>query len=210
VPQQAFELIKSAVEARVSILVSGSAAAGKYTLANLIAELVPPEERLIVVEQDYEMQVRHPGAVRLEAGGLAGLSVEDVLAAATHMRPDRLIVGELLGPVAASVLQHFGTGFDGSMTIIYGNGVEDSLNRLESFCLMANLGLGLAEIRYLIAAGIGLITYQERLPDSTRKLVEVIELRGVENNRYILQPLMRYNRESKQFEFTGTKPGWER
>jgi pilus assembly protein CpaF len=210
VPQQAYELIKDATEARVSILVSGSAAAGKYTVANLIAELMPPEERLIVVEQAYELQIEHPNVVRLEAGGPANLTIEDVLQAATRMRPDRLIVGELLGPVAASVLQHFGTGFDGSLTIIYGTSVEDSLNRLESFCLMANLGLGLAEIRHLIAAGIGLVTYLERLPDGSRKLVEIVELRGVENNRYVLQPLMRYNRASNDFEFTGTKPSWER
>jgi pilus assembly protein CpaF len=210
IPQQAYELIKGAIEARVSILLSGSGASGKYTLTNLFSELIPPKERLIAVEQEYGLQIRHPNIVRLEAGGPANLSMEDVLAAATRMRPDRLIVGELLGPVAASVLQHFGTGLDGSLSVIFGTSVEDALNRLESFCLMANLGLGLAEIRHLVASGIGLVTYQERLPDGTRKLVEIVELCGVENNRYVLQPLMRYNRESGQFEFTGTKPGWER
>ena len=209
IPQRAYEMIKSAVEARVSILISGSGASGKYTVANLIAELVPPEERLIAVEQEYELQIRHPNVVRLEAGGPANLSMDDVLDAATRMWPDRLVVGELLGPVAASVLQHFGTGMDGSLAIIYGNSVEDALNRLESFCLMANLGLGLAEIRRLVAAGIGLVTYQEHLPDGSRKLIEIVELCGVENGRYILQPLMRYNRETGQFEFTDAKPGWE-
>jgi pilus assembly protein CpaF len=210
VPQQAFDILKGAVRARMNILVSGGTGSGKTTVANLIAELSPPEERLVVVEQVFEMQVEHPRVVRLEAGGPADLTVEDVLTAAARMRPDRLIVGEILGPVAASVLHYFGIGYDGSLTLIHGTSVEDALNRLESFCLMANLGLGLAEIRHLIAGGIQLITHQEHLPDGRRKIVEIAELRGIENHRYVLQPLMRYNRQTEQFDFTGAKPSWER
>lgn len=203
VPQGAYDLLKSAVAARMNILVAGGNASGKTTFANRLAELFPSEERLIIVEEIYEMQVEHPRVVRLEAGGPAGLPLEEVLTAATRMRPDRLIVGQLAGPIAAAVLQHFGGGLDGSMTIIHGASVEDALHRLESLCLMADLGLGLPEIRRLIAAGLHLITYQERLPDGRRKLVEIVELRGVEDHRYILQPLMRYHRDTEQFEFTG-------
>jgi pilus assembly protein CpaF len=126
------------------------------------------------------------------------------------MRPDRLIVGELDGPIAAAVLHTFGVGYDGSLTLVHGTNIEDALNRLESFCLMANQGLGLPEIRLLIAGGINLIIQQERLSDGTRKIVEITELRGVENHRYVLQPLMRYNLDSQKSEFTGVKPTWER
>jgi pilus assembly protein CpaF len=209
IPQRAYDLIESAVEARVNFLVSGGTGAGKTTLGNLIVELAPPEQRLVVVEQAYEMQIRHPRVVRLEAGGPSELTLDDLLAAAVRMRPDRLIVGELCGPVATSVLQHFGSGFDGSLTLIHGTSVEDALKRLESFCLMANLGLGLAEVRHLVASGIQLITYQEHLSDNKRKLMEIVELRGVENHRYVLQPLMRFDPASWQFEFTDAKPGWE-
>lgn len=208
VPQRAYDLLVSAVAARVNLLVSGGTGAGKSTLAGRIAELCPPEERLIVVEQAYEMQIAHPLALRLEAGGPAGLSFEDVLTAASRMRPSRLIVGEVRGPIAASVLHFFGTGYDGSLMAIHGTSVEDALKRLESFCLMANLGLGLTEIRHLIAAGIGLITQQERLSDGTRKVVEIAELLGIENHRYVLQPLMRYDREAGQFEYTDVAPSW--
>jgi pilus assembly protein CpaF len=207
-PQGAYDLLKGAVEARANILVSGGTGAGKTTAANLIAELSPSDERVIVVEQVYEMQVKHPRVLRLEAGGPSGLTFEDVLTAATRMRPDRLIVGEIDGPVAASVLQHFGSGYDGSITMIHATSVENALNRLESFCLMANLGLGLAEIRLLIAAGIHLITYQEHMPTGRRKMVEIVELCGIEDHRYVLQPLMRYNRETEQFDFTGIQPSW--
>ncbi len=209
IPETAYDVLKSAVAARVNIMVSGGTGAGKTTMANRIAELFRPEERIIIVEQAYEMQVGQPRVIRLEAGGPASLTLEDVLTAATRMRPDRLIVGQLTGPIAASVLQHFSSGFDGSLTFIHGTSAQDALNRLESLCLMADLGLGLPEIRQLIASGLQLITHQEHLPDGKRKLIEIVELRGVEDHHYVLQPLMRYNRETQQFDFTNVKPGWE-
>ena len=209
VPQAAYDLLRDAVNARVNMLVAGGTGSGKTTLASRIVELFPQHERLIIVEQAYDMVVEHPRVVRLEAGGRADLSFQDVLTAAGRMRPDRLILGNLHGPSAATVLQYFGTGFDGSLTHIHGTSVEDALRRLESYCLMADLGLGLPEIRHLIASGIQLITYQEHLSEGRRKLVDIVELRGVENHHYVLQPLMHYNRETGQFEFTGLQPRWE-
>ncbi|MBN1934296.1 MAG: CpaF family protein [Anaerolineae bacterium] len=208
VPQKAYDLLKSAIAGRVNILVSGGTGSGKTTLASRIVELTPPEERIVIVERVYEMQVENPRVVRLEAGGPANLGFEDLLVAATRMRPDRLIVGNVDGPIAAAALQHLGSGYDGSLMHIHSTSVQDALNRLESFCLMADLGLGLDEIRQLIASGLGLITYQEHLPDGSRKLVDIVELRGIENRRYVLEPLMRYNRVTGQFEYTEVKPGW--
>jgi pilus assembly protein CpaF len=209
VPQAAYDLLKGAVKARVNVLVAGGTGSGKTTLSSRIVELFPPSERVIIVERAYEMLVDHPRVVRLEAGGRAGLSVEDVIAAAGRMRPDRLVIGNLHGPSAATVLQYFGMGYDGSLTHIHGTSVEDALKRLESFCLMAGLGLGLPEIRHLVASGIQLITYQEHLSEGRRKIVEMVELRGVENHRYLLQPLMRYDREARRFDFVPVKPKWE-
>jgi len=210
VPKAAYDLLLGAVKARVNMLVTGGTGSGKTTLASRIVELFPPHERVIIVEQTYEMLVEHPRVVRLEAGGRANLPFQDVLTAAGRMRPDRLVIGNLHGPAAATVLQYFGMGFDGSLTHIHGTGVEDALKRLESFCLMADLGLGLPEIRHLIASGIQLITYQEHLSEGRRKLVDIVELCGVENHRYVLQPLMHYDREARQFDFSGLKPGWEK
>ena len=76
-------------------------------------------------------------------------------------------------------------------------------------CLMANLGLGLSEIRVLIASALQLITYQELLPSGKRKLTHIVELCGLENGRYVLQPLFRYNSETDSIDPTGAKPSWE-
>lgn len=75
-------------------------------------------------------------------------------------------------------------------------------------CLTANLGLGLAEIRNLISAALRLITYQRRMPDGSRKLVEIVELRGVDQGRYVLERLFRFNPQTNRLEATGIKPGW--
>jgi pilus assembly protein CpaF len=75
-------------------------------------------------------------------------------------------------------------------------------------CLMANLGLTLAEIRPLIAASFQLLVNQQRLPDGRRKVVEIAELCGYEDGRYLLQPLYRFNPDAMRLEATGVQPTW--
>jgi pilus assembly protein CpaF len=86
---------------------------------------------------------------------------------------------------------------------------EDALTRLETMCLMANLGLGLSEIRRMIASALQLIIFQEKLPEG-RRITQITELRGLENDRYVLRPLFRYNRDKTVLEATGVKPTWEK
>jgi pilus assembly protein CpaF len=73
---------------------------------------------------------------------------------------------------------------------------------------MANLGLGLNEIRTLIVTALQLITYQERLPSGKRKVTQIVEICGLENGRYVLQPLFRYNPETDSIDPTGAQPSW--
>ena len=74
--------------------------------------------------------------------------------------------------------------------------------------LLQNMGLGLNEIRTLIASALQLITYQELLIDGSRKVTHIVELCGLENGRYLLQPLFRYDPEIRKIESTGNQPGW--
>jgi Flp pilus assembly CpaF family ATPase len=96
------------------------------------------------------------------------------------------------------------------MATMHANSVEDTLAELEALCLMANMGLGLSEIRRMIASAFRLITYQEFSPSLRRRRVTaIIELCGVENDRYVLRPLFRYNPAKDKLEPTGAKPTWE-
>jgi pilus assembly protein CpaF len=209
ISQAMYDLLKSAIRARRNILVAGGTGSGKTTVLNLLAEEIPPDERVIVVEAFLELQVNHPRVVRLSSDISPDLSYADLIGTAAKMRPDRLIFGELRGAEVMRLLDIVNIGHDGSMMTIHAVSPEDALARMESMCLMANLGLGLSEIRNMIASGVNLITNQQRLSDGSRKITQVTEVLGLENDRYVLQPLMRYNAETGEFERTLAKASWE-
>lgn len=207
VNQETYDLLQAAVLYRANILVAGGPGSGKTTILNRLAELVPPDERVVIVEAMHEFQINHPHAVYLEANA-TGMDMNDLLDASTKMRPDRLIISELQGSEALHVIEILNRGHDGGMTTIHSNNTEDTLTRLESLCLMANLGLGLGEIRAMIASAFQLIVYQKLLTNGKRRIMEIVELRGLQDGRYVLQPLVRYNPEKDQTELTEIKPSW--
>jgi pilus assembly protein CpaF len=206
---EARDLIQSALRAHVSILVAGGTASGKTTLTNRIVELIPAQERVVTVEQAHEFQFEHPRAVFLEAGGTVPVPMNDLLTAGSKLRPDWMVIGELRGAEALRAMQLMGNGYC-AISTMHATSVENALTRLEAMCLMANLGLGLDDIREMITSALGLILYQEYLPNGKRKVVQMSELDGLENGRYVLKPLMRYTPGQDTFEMTGVKPSWEK
>jgi pilus assembly protein CpaF len=208
VTREQHALLKSALQTRQNILIAGGTGSGKSTFANVLTDEFPDNERVVVVESVYELQPRLERLVRLSADNSPDHSMQDLVILASRMRPDRIIVGELHGPEAFQTLNVFNMGHDGSLTILHANSPEDALSRLETMCLMANLGLGLNEIRTLIASALQLITYQELLIDGSRKVTHIVELCGLENGRYLLQPLFRYNPKINKIESVVSQPGW--
>jgi pilus assembly protein CpaF len=207
---EAQALLLKAIDYKLSILVTGNKGSGKTTVANLLAESLPADQRVIAVVNAYEMPIRHPRRIHLEAGGPANLSISDLLDTAAKMRPDWLVIGEMQGAEAMRAIQLMSSDHR-AITTLYASGPEDALTRLEAMGLMANLGLGLGEIRTLIASAVRLITYQQNhtLPDYRRKITRIVEVVGVENDRYVLQPLFTYNLEQGKLEATSARAGWE-
>jgi pilus assembly protein CpaF len=208
ISQEAYEFLQKTMRSQVNVLVVGGTGSGKTTLANRIAELIPAENRLVIVENFHELQIQHPRTVYLEAVTAPNVSISDLIRTGSIMRPDWLIIGELTGPEAMTAMEIMSRGHTG-LTTLHANSPEDALARLEGMCLMANLGLGLEEIRVLIAAAVQLITFQRHMPDGSRKMLEIVELRGVENGRFVLERLFRFDPQVEKLASTGVIPGWE-
>lgn len=104
------------------------------------------------------------------------------------MRPDRIIVGECRGAEAFDMLQALNTGHDGGLSTAHGNSSRDILSRLEMMVLIG-MDLPLHAIRQQIASGIDVIVHLGRLPDRSRKVLEITEITGFREGEIILSPL---------------------
>ena len=186
--------LKSCVEARVNLVVSGGTGTGKTTFLNVLSSFVPANERVITIEDTAELQLRQEHVVRLEKRppnieGKGEITIRQLVINALRMRPDRIVVGECRGGEALDMLQAMNTGHDGSMTTIHSNGPRDALRRIETMVLMAGMELPLKAIREQVANSIELIVHLERLKDGSRKIVKVSEVQGMEGDTIVMQDI---------------------
>jgi len=197
--------IKSCVEARINLIVSGGTGSGKTTFLNVLSSFIPARERVITIEDTAELQLRQEHVVRLEKRppnieGKGEITIRHLVINALRMRPDRVVVGECRSGEALDMLQAMNTGHDGSMTTVHSNGPRDTLRRIETMVLMAGMELPLKAIREQVANSIELVIHLERLNDGTRKIVKVSEVQGMEGDTIVMQDLF-------YFKQTGLKNG---
>jgi pilus assembly protein CpaF len=194
-----------AIATKKNILISGGMGSGKTTLLNLVAGRVPDELRIVAVQDIHHLRIPRPRVIYLEAQA-AQSPMEELIEMGGKMYPGWLIVNELNGPETLKALDLFNSGHTG-MSSTHADSVEDALNRLESYCLMSNMGLALSDIKRLVAHGIGLAVQLTRLSNGKRRVIEMSEMQGLENGRYILQPLVRYNPDGDEYEKIAN-PSW--
>jgi len=197
--------LKSCVEARINIVVSGGTGTGKSTFLNVLSSFIPEDERVITIEDTAELQMHQPHVVRLEKRppnieDKGEITIRQLLINALRMRPDRIIVGECRGGEALDMLQAMNTGHDGSMTTVHANSPRDVLRRIETMVMMAGMELPLKAIREQVASSIDLVIHQERLKDGTRKVTKVSEVQGMEGDTIVMQDLF-------TFQFAGIQNG---
>ena len=179
--EDAAHMLRLLVRSGHSILISGGTSAGKTTFLNALSAFIPPSERIITIEDNAELQIQGINdLVRLEAKnanmeGAVAISIRDLIRSALRMRPDRIIVGECRGAEAVDMLQALNTGHDGSMSTLHANSASDALHRLETMVLMA-FPLPLPAIRAQIASGVDVLIHLSRMPDRSRKVLEIVEL----------------------------------
>lgn len=197
ISEEQVELLRKLVASGYNIFVSGGTGSGKTSFLNALGEFIPSDERVITIEDSAELQLKNvDNLVRLEArnANLEGkneITIRDLLKSSLRMRPDRIIVGECRGAEALEMLQAFNTGHDGSCSTGHSNSCKDMLSRLETMVLMG-AEIPLPAIRQQIASGIDIIVQLGRLRDKTRKLLEITEVLGLEDNEIQLNPLYRF------------------
>ena len=175
------DLLREAVEARRSILVSGGTGSGKTTLLNAISAWIDPAERVVTIEDAAELRLSQPHVVRLESRpasveGRGEVTIRDLLRNSLRMRPDRIVIGEVRGPEALDLLTALNTGHDGALSTVHANSPPDAVRRLETLALMAGLGLPHEAIREQLARGLDLVVHMTRGEGGSRRVTEIAEV----------------------------------
>lgn len=191
------EFLSVLVKARYSIVIGGGTGSGKTTFLGALSEYIPKDERIITIEDNAELKIQGiANLVRLEAkmanmeGGVS-IGIRDLIKSALRMRPDRIIIGEVRGAEAVDMLQALNTGHDGSLGTAHANSSKDMLSRLETMTLMG-VDLPLEAIRRQIASGVDILIHLGRMRDKSRKVLEISEVCGMENNEIKIQSLFQW------------------
>ncbi|MFE6234398.1 TadA family conjugal transfer-associated ATPase [Cellulosimicrobium sp. NPDC057862] len=177
-------VLRGLVARRASVLVSGGTGTGKTTLLAALLALVPPDERIVCVEEARELDPHHPHVVPLTARranveGAGGVDLADLVRAALRMRPDRIVLGECRGAEVREVLMALNTGHEGGLATIHANDVEVIPARLEALAALA--GMDRAAVAAQAVGGLDVVLHlrRVRVGGTTRRvLAQVGVVRG--------------------------------
>ncbi|MBK8189597.1 MAG: CpaF family protein [Vampirovibrionales bacterium] len=142
--EQAAQLLRGFVEARLNIVISGGTGSGKTTLLNVLSSFIPDGERIVTIEDTAELQLQQRHVARMETRpmnieGKGEINQRDLVKNALRMRPERIVLGECRGGEALDMLQAMNTGHDGSLTTLHANNPRDAIRRLETMVMMASI-----------------------------------------------------------------------
>lgn len=177
------EFLRAAVIVKQNVVVAGGTGSGKTSMLNALTGFIPEDERIVIIEDSQEVQAQKPHIVQLEARppdarGKGAVSIRDLFKATLRMRPDRIIVGEIRSGEALDLVQAMTSGHGGCMATVHATYPMDTLNRLETMCLMSDLGLPLHALRAQIGSAIDIIVQTARLRDGSRCVTHVSEVQG--------------------------------
>jgi len=186
--------LRLAVLEHQNILISGGTGTGKTTILTALSSFIPQHERVLVIEDTAEIQIRTPNLVRFEArreqSGFPAVTIRELLKASLRHRPDRILLGEIRGAEAFDLLQLLNTGHSGTLSTVHANSAAQALSRFTSCVLQSGVELPYRAIKNNIADSLNILVHLERRP-GRRFVSEVAEISGYkpEPDRYDLRPL---------------------
>lgn len=197
ITEEAAVFLRTLVEARYNIFISGGTGSGKTTFLNALSNYIPSTERIVTIEDSAELQIQNiANLVRLETrnANLEGkneITVRDLVRSALRQRPDRIIIGEIRDAAVIELLSAMNTGHDGSISTGHANSPVDMLRRLETLVL-TGMDIPLQAVRSQIASAIEIVVQLGRLRDKSRKVLEIDEVCGIEDGEIVLRPLYKF------------------
>jgi pilus assembly protein CpaF len=179
-PQMA-TFLEACVRGRISLIVCGATACGKTTLLNAIAQLIPQNERVVVIEDAPQLSVCAPNCVHMQTTppdptGRLEITMRDLVRTALRMRPTRLILGECRGPEALDMLLAMTSGHEGCMATAHANSPRDLVLRLQTLSQLAGLPLSDIAVLRQIGRAVDLVVQLERHPDGVRRVTNLTAL----------------------------------
>ena len=204
ITKECAEFLRQLVIARYNIFISGGTGAGKTSFLNILSGYIPEEERIITLEDSAELKLQNtPNLVRLETrngsdGVCKPITMRDLIKTSLRMRPSRIIVGEVRGEECIDMLQAMNTGQEGSMSTGHSNSGRDMISRLETMCLMAR-EIPLPAIRRQLLS-INIIIHLGRLRDYSRRVLEIWEVVGMEEDEIQMKLLYAFKEEGEDGE----------
>ncbi len=182
------EFLAEQIQAGKTLLISGGTGSGKTTLLRILADAISDEERLVVIEDTPELQIRKPNIVATESQAhtfKAAIPFDDLLKDALRFRPDRIILGEVRGVEARTLLDSLNTGHAGSLATIHANSAVKALRRFANLVLRSNQQASYEDIEAEIGEAVDYVVHIERQP-GCRMVSEVLRVAD-------------YDRRSRQF-----------
>lgn len=195
--QETADFLRTLVRAKYNIFISGGTGSGKTTFLNALSQFIPPDERVITIEDSAELKiVTVPNLVSLETRnanteGRGEISIRDLIRSSLRMRPNRIIVGEVRGSEALDMLQAMNTGHDGSLSTGHANSTADMISRLETMVL-SGAELPVQVVRKQISSAIDIFVHLSRLRDRSRRVTEISEVAGMNGGEVMINPLYRF------------------
>lgn len=210
----AMEFLLLATRAQCNVMISGGAGSGKTTLINVLSSAFGPDERILVIEDTRELQIRREHVVQMEARqadayGRGQVTIRDLFAASLRMRPDRIIIGEVRRGEALDLIQAMTSGHRGALATLHASSPHDACHRLETLAMMADVGIPLYALRRQVASAVDLLVQTERMSTGRRLISHIAELEIDEQSQnYVLHDIFRLTGSGldQHLEWTGHRP----
>jgi pilus assembly protein CpaF len=189
------ELLEEQIRSGKTLLISGGTGSGKTTLLRILANAIPDHERIVVIEDTSELGIQKPNILATECQTdtfKTRITFDDLLKSALRWRPDRIILGEVRGTEARTLLDSFNTGHSGSLATIHANSAAKALRRFANLVLRSNVQATFSDIEAEIGEAVDFVVHVDREP-GRRVVREVLQLNGYDRSKqsFQMEPVFR-------------------